>query len=162
MVKNERIQNIIIKLSECELKSSSSGKFISVLNKAYGYFEIYTIDNKIFTNNDQNFNIMNFSNKDSLHLLSFLRKTFSGCAVDLEWHFLNNEIAILMPIGKDGNFIKLEEKEEEIIKKTSIFNTKIIKNKNLNLSGEVHRIALCIFEYNKEKDKFELIKKEEK
>lgn len=105
---------------------------------------------------------MNFSNKDSLHLLSSLRKAFSGCAVDLEWHCLNNEVAILMPIGKDGNFIKLEEKEEEIIKKTSIFNSKIIKNKNVNLSGDVNRIVLCLFEYNKEKNQFQIIRKEEK
>lgn len=159
------IKNIsVILILECTIKSSSSGKLISVYNRLFGYFEIFLVVNKHLNQSDgqNSLNLMSFSNHETLHLLSSLKKVYSGCAIDLEWHNCKDEFALLVPIGKDGNFIKLEEKEEEIIKKTSIFNTKIIKNKNIITNQDVYKVVLCIFEFSKEKEKFNLIKKEDR
>ena len=67
-----------------------------------------------------------------------------------------NRFCALCPINKEGNFIKLEEKTEEVVKKISIFNSKTLKNKYVNLSQAAHKIELCIFDINQETKKVRL------
>jgi len=50
----------------------------------------------------------------------------------------------------------LEEKTEEVLKKISLFNSKTLKNKIVNLSQPAHKMVFCIFDINVETKKVRL------
>lgn len=52
----------------------------------------------------------------------------------------------LCPVNKEGNFIKIEEKIEEVVKKVSLFNSKTLKNKFVSANQQIQKIVLCLFE----------------
>lgn len=108
---------------DSEIKSSTSGKYISLFCRQNGYFEILRVNNSSFV--DKNKINLLLDGDDTLHFLSTLEKIYSGCCTSLVWHQYSDEFAALMPINKKGEFIKAEEKASTI-STGGLFNSKIL------------------------------------
>jgi hypothetical protein len=93
---------------DSDIKSSCSGRYVSVFCRANGYFEIFKVNNSHFK--ESNKIDLLAEGEESLHFLSNLVSLYNGCCTSLVWHSYLDEFAALMPVNKKGDFIRAEEK----------------------------------------------------
>jgi hypothetical protein len=68
-------------LEDGEIKCSFSGKYISILSKKNGYFEILKINNSNHVDHNNALVMLDeFNRSETLHFLSQYEKLDSGCA----------------------------------------------------------------------------------
>lgn len=133
---------------DSEIKSSGSGRFVSVFCRANGYFEIFKASNGHFLDKHK-IDLLRDNSEEVVHFLSSFESVYSGCCTSLVWHTFADEFAALMPVNKKGEFLKAEEK---VVSSQSggLFSSKVVSTYTTAYSDTVAKVVFALFELSQE------------
>lgn len=129
---------------DSEIKSSTSGKYVSIFCRANGYFEVFRVNNSQFAEKNK-IDLLADGGEESLHFLSQLDSLYNGCCTSLVWHAYLDEFAALMPVNKKGDFIRAEEKVTTQ-STGGIFSSKTVQTHSTVYTDSVTKIIFALFE----------------
>lgn len=126
-----------IKWDESQIRSSSTGKFVSVLNYAKGYFKIFSVDNSQLLKQQKLSGLDEDIILSKLHMLSVLTPIMTGVAVSLEWNSYEDQFCILQCMDSTNQPVAFKENFQQTTKKKGLFSSKIIKFRSYIFTKDV-------------------------